>query len=126
MTSDDQPLTPAAEEIEAIKRIGFTADGALLHRFLRRVLEGVVDVVDESTLLSQNGRRSLARDLMRHMAEGIEARRDGRSTEDPILTRSSGGAVVAPARGARRRVGPGPGSDPAGGTSGPGRGPGAA
>lgn len=119
MADDLKPLDLSAQEIEAIKRISFTSDGLLLHRFLRRVLETVVDVVEPSTLLTQNGRRSLARDLMRHMAEGIEAgsgRRTG--TDESILTRSSGAVSAVPARGARRRVGPGGPSIPGTGSSG--------
>jgi hypothetical protein len=109
MNQNDQPLNPVAEEAEAIKRIAGTRDGALLHRYLRRVLEAVFDIELDSALRTHNGRRTLARDLMRLMAEGLN---DDRSTSnEPILTRPGGAVAVTGARGARRRV-PGTGPEP--------------
>lgn len=90
----DEPLNPVQEEIDAIKRIAATRDGALLHRYFRRVLEAVFDLDSDSALRSHNGRRSLARDLMRHMAEGIDGRRND-SIDDPILSRAGGSIAVS-------------------------------
>jgi hypothetical protein len=89
----DQPENPQKEEIDAIKAIARTRDGLLLHRFLRRVLEGVVDIQEASALYAQNGRRSLARDLMRHMAEGLNDRHDS-NDDAPILARAGQPVVV--------------------------------
>ena len=91
MTDD---ITPQQEEIEAIYRIAGTRDGVLLHRYFRRVLETVFDMDNDSALRSHNGRRSLARDLMRHMAEGLNDRTDS-SADAPILNRSRGAAAVS-------------------------------
>lgn len=91
----EQPdINPIEEEREAIKHIAGTPDGALLHRYLRRILETVIDLDSEGALRSHNGRRSLARDLMRLMAEGIDGRRTD-SSGDPILTRSGGAVAVS-------------------------------
>lgn len=96
----EQPDTnPVDEEREAIKRIAATHDGALQHRYLRRVLETVIDLESDGALRQQNGRRSLARDLMRLMAEGLDDRRAG-TDNDTILARSSGAVAV---RGRARR-----------------------
>lgn len=100
----DEKVDPSKEETEALGRLAFTDDGRLLHRYLRRELERLGLTADQSTLLVLHGRRSLAHDLMRLMADGIEARRGGSSTDDPILTRSSGAVAGARPRGARRRV----------------------
>lgn len=97
----DEQMDPVAEEIEAIKRIAMSADGAVFHRYLRRVLEACFDAPDPSALLLQNGRRTLARDLMRLMAEGINDDRTEHSGGNaPILTRSGGAVAV---RGRARR-----------------------
>lgn len=90
----DEPINPRKEEADAIAAIGRTPDGRLLHRYLRRVLEGVIDFPDPSALNNSNGRRSLARDLMRQMAEGIDDHRDTSSADAPILARSGGPAAV--------------------------------
>jgi hypothetical protein len=105
----DEPAqpNPLNDEREAIKRIAMTGDGALLHRHLRRVLEMVTDLPKSGALREHNGRRSLARDLMAMMAEGIETNRDRRNgtADEPILKRGERPAVADPAgRGARRRV----------------------
>lgn len=117
----DDKVDPSKEESEAIGRLGFTDDGRILHRYLRRELERLGLTADQSTLLVLHGRRSLAHDLMRLMADGIEARRGGSSTDDPILTRSSGAVAGARPRGARRRVADSdpfadPDTDPSGGS----------
>jgi hypothetical protein len=94
-------INPVTEEKEALDRIARTSDGRLLHRYLRRVLEAVV-IADNGALLAHNGRRSLARDLMAEMAEGIkDAGRD-----EPILTRPN--RPVATDRRPKRRVEPDP------------------
>lgn len=99
---DDKPLSPNEQEANAIRTIARSDDGALLHRYLRRILETVIDLESEGALRQHNGRRSLARDLMRLMAEGIDDRTD--HTNDPILSRPSGAVIVAPRRGAGRRI----------------------
>lgn len=105
MTESAAP-TLEQEEKEAWRRLSHTPDGALIHRALRRVLESITPIADSGALLANEGRRSLASDLMRLMAEGIEAR--GRSDSigtgggnDPVLTRDA-----KPVRG-RRAAGPG-------------------
>lgn len=97
----DEPLSPLKEEAEAIGRIAATSDGALFHRYLRRVLETVIDLDSDGALRQQNGRRSLARDLMRLMAEGLDDH-GSTSTDAPILARS-GGAVAVTGRSRRDR-----------------------
>lgn len=83
----EEQINPLLEEAVAIDRIARSPDGRLLHRYLRRVLEAVYDLQDDGALRQGNGRRSLARDLMRLMASGIEGLSD--RTDDPILTRAS-------------------------------------
>jgi len=89
-----EEITPKQEETEALVRIAASRDGALLHRYLRRVLETVIDLDSDGALREQNGRRSLARDLMRLMAEGIDVHRTD-SNNAPILARSSGAVAVS-------------------------------
>lgn len=98
----DEPLSLVAEEIEALDRIGRTHDGRLLHRYLRRILETVFDTPNDGALRSHNGRRTLARDLMGHMARGIEGS-SGRLEHgnEPILNRPGD----RPAGGNRRPAG---------------------
>ena len=77
MSEADKPLSPNEQEANAIKAIAKSDDGALLHRYLRRILETVIELQVDSALREQNGRRSLARALMRLMAAtlcGWEAR----------------------------------------------------
>ncbi len=84
----DEPVNPFQEEADAILAIAASRDGALLHRYLRRVLETVVDIQETGALYAHNGRRSLARDLMRMMAEGLDAGRTDPGN-DPILARNA-------------------------------------
>ncbi len=99
----DEPLSPLDEERKAIARIGFTEDGRLLHRYLRRLLESCRATEEGGALQRHEGGRILARDLMALMAEGI----DGRDrTDQPLVPRTGGPVAVTRARGARRRVGP--------------------
>lgn len=105
MTDTERPISPSEEETRAIERIALTSDGRLLHRYLRRVLEAVVDLPDPGALRTHNGRRTLARDLMRQMAKGIEADHGGRTESQPIL--ASGARAVGAehvGRGTKRRV----------------------
>ena len=106
MTEQPNILNPLDDEKRAIDLIARTPEGRLLHRYLRRVLEGVVDMPDNGALTSHNGRRTLARDLMRLMAQGIEDTSGGRTRSDePILARERKPAIVArERRGAGRRV----------------------
>lgn len=82
----EQTNSPLREELEALDRIARSPDGHLLHRLLRRELEAVApDNSPSGALPALNGRRSLARDLMRSMAQGIEA--TSGSHTDSILAR---------------------------------------
>ena len=57
---------------DAIDRIARTADGLLLYRLLQKVLCGTVAAQsDQGALQFNEGRRTLARDLMAFMSEGI-------------------------------------------------------
>jgi hypothetical protein len=105
--SVDNELTPRDEEIEALDRIARTRDGMLLHRYLRRILEGVSPSQTEvGPLRAREGARILARDLMAHMAAGIEGTVE---RADVSILRSSGKPAVGHApRGIRRRVAPDP------------------
>jgi hypothetical protein len=98
---------PLEEERKAIDLIARSPEGHLLHRHLRRVLESCIDFADESTLRQGHGRRTLARDLMSLMAQGIAdtARTDGRRTDpaEPILA-TAGNARSVARTSARRRV----------------------
>ena len=96
----EEIISPQQEEADALRRIAASRDGALFHRYLRRVLETVIDLQDDGALRQQNGRRSLARDLMRLMAEGLNDHGSA-STDNPILARS-GGAVAVSGRSHRR------------------------
>lgn len=103
--TDEKPISPQQEEADAIARLGLTADGRTLHRYLRRVLEGVIPAFDNGALLEHNGRRTLARDLMRLMADTVEAPSAGSSAEQSILTRARGPSGPGSSRrGANRRV----------------------
>lgn len=85
----NQSENPVAEESNAIRRIAGTHDGQLLHRHLRRILEAVIDFQDAGALQAHTGRRSLARDLMLLMRDGIDDRSTG-NANDPILAHASG------------------------------------
>jgi hypothetical protein len=108
----DDPINPITEEIEALDRIARTWDGRLLHRYLRRILESAYDFQKVTALRTHNGRRTLARDLMGHMAAGIEGtsgRRDEHRGDEPILNRSTRAASGVHRRPAgARRVDPDP------------------
>ena len=105
-----EDISPVAEEIQALDRIARTYDGQLLHRYLRRVLEAVYDFQDDGALRGHNGRRTLARDLMGHMAQGIEGT-SGRS-DVPILNPPGSGHTASRRRPAgSRRVDPDPAVD---------------
>lgn len=98
-----EELSPQAQEIEALDRIARTPDGAMLHRYLRRVLESVRVTEDIGALQRQEGARMFAKDLMRHMAQAVEAN-SGRT--EPILSSaaSPAGAPGRAFRGNARRV----------------------
>ena len=72
---------------EAIDRIARSADGELLYRWLQLELQRLALSSDAGALLVHHGRRSLAYDLMGHMAAGIE-QSDGRNSsasERPVV-----------------------------------------
>lgn len=102
--SEDVPADPVKEEIEAWARIALTSDGKLVHRYLRRVLEAVILTPDHGALQDHNGRRTLARDIMRLMASGIEANRGPRNPDTPILTGARQPVAVAESSTQRRRA----------------------
>ena len=56
----------------AIDRIARTADGEALYRWLQSQLMRVCTSAEAGTLQVELGRRTLARDLMGHMAKGID------------------------------------------------------
>lgn len=87
------PLNPVKEEADAIAALGLTHDGRLLHRYLRRVLETVDDLATDGALRQWNGRRSLARDLMRNLDQAVD--RTDTSTDPTILARASGAVAVS-------------------------------
>lgn len=89
----DETPNPNKEEADAIARIGQTHDGRLQHRYLRRVLETVNDLADDGALRQWNGRRSLARDLMRNLDQAVDDRTD--STDPTILARAGGAVAVS-------------------------------
>lgn len=92
----EETINPVVEERDAIARIALTADGLILHRYLRRVLEGVLLTPDSGALQAHTGRRTLARDLMAIMAEGIESTRAGRPDHtDSLLAAGAKPRAVA-------------------------------
>ena len=112
--------------IEAIDRIARTADGAILYRYLQKMLCGVAGVEASDCALRQyEGRRMFASELMGLMAGGIT------DSDRYAITFVRSADKRAPAsRGAARRINADtivPGwSDPAlgGGTVGPSPSPG--
>lgn len=61
------------DEKQALDRIARTADGQILYRLLQEELCRVSANPKRGALRHENGRRSLAHDLMALMAEGIDA-----------------------------------------------------
>jgi len=89
---------------EAIDRIARTPDGLLLYRLLQKVLCGTVAVQhDHSALQFHEGRRTLARDLMAFMSEGI-AENDRAAVTFAIAKPERTDQRAS--RGAGRRIGP--------------------
>ena len=86
---------------EALDRVARTADGLLLYRYLQKVMMSVVTPSAPKRALPVNeGRRSLAAELMGHMAEGI-----GENDRACVtFTVRSGGTSTGSSRGAGRRV----------------------
>lgn len=97
--------------LEALKRISLTEDGWLLYCGLHKVAISMVDGADPaiSALRRLDGRRSLAREMMAVMAEGIDERGKRAGTDKlsdapvafaqpkPVAIRTAG-------RGAGRRI----------------------
>lgn len=90
----------------ALDRIARTPDGTILYRCLQKVLCGVSGTTEGGALQNEHGRRSLARDLMARMAQGIDESSSARSESDRPVTFAVAGPVraVSAARGAARRV----------------------
>jgi len=99
-TGQNSPIDPFQEERDAIERIGLTADGLLLHRYLRRVLEMIPADLSHGALEVDTGRRSLARNLMVILAAGIEANRE--RSDDPVIRNASKPVRVIGHPGGRR------------------------
>lgn len=78
-------INPRDEEKQALDRLARTYDGVLLHRYLRRILEDVRVTDDPGALQRHAGARTLARDLMGHMAAGIESNRGRSGADDAVL-----------------------------------------
>ena len=88
---------------EAIDRIARSADGLLLYRLLQKVLCGTVAAQNDVGALQINeGRRTLARDLMAFMSEGI-AENDRAAVTFAIAKPER---TDQRPRGAGRRIGP--------------------
>jgi hypothetical protein len=68
--------------VEAWDRIARTADGQMIYRHLQVIRHGIFAGEGGGALRRFEGRRSLAADLMAHMAKGIEA---SGGTERPIV-----------------------------------------
>ena len=94
-------ISPEQEEIDALHRIARSADGPLLRRYLRRVVESCRATVDAGDLQRHEGGRIMARNLMVHMDQA-----DARSgnTDEPILHPSARAGVEHAPRGIKRRV----------------------
>jgi len=87
---------------DALDRVARSSDGVLLYRYLQKTLCAVTtDSMPEGALRRNEGRRSLAAELMGLMAEGI--RSSGRA-DSPITFALAGARAVARTRGAGRRV----------------------
>ena len=85
---------------DALDRIARTLDGILLYRYLQKVMMSVVTPsAPERALPVNEGRRSLAAELMGHMAEGIGE--NDRACVTFTVRKSSSGSA---SRGAGRRV----------------------
>jgi hypothetical protein len=87
---------------DALDRVARSSDGVLLYRYLQKTLCAVTtDSMPEGALRRNEGRRSLAAELMGLMAEGI--RSSGRA-DSPVTFALAGARAVARSRGAGRRV----------------------
>jgi hypothetical protein len=87
---------------DALDRVARSSDGVLLYRYLQKTLCAVTtDSMPEGALRRNEGRRSLAAELMGLMAEGI--RSSGRA-DSPVTFALAGARAVARTRGAGRRV----------------------
>jgi hypothetical protein len=88
---------------DALDRVARSSDGVLLYRYLQKTLCAVTtDSMPEGALRRNEGRRSLAAELMGLMAEGI--RSAGSRADSPITFALAGARAVARTRGAGRRV----------------------
>lgn len=85
-------MTESQEAKEAMDRIARTPDGFVLYRYLQKELCSICPENIQGALRRHEGRRSLARDLMTLMGEGIDAsvRRDG--NEQPVILQRDGGS----------------------------------
>jgi hypothetical protein len=72
---------------EAIDRIARTSDGALLYRYLQKVLMGVLVNPNplHGALPAHEGKRTFAAELMSLMSKGIEESAGRNSTEQPVV-----------------------------------------
>lgn len=84
---------------DAWDRIARTEDGQLIYRHLQRIRMGMAPSLEDGALRHCEGRRSLAADLMAHMAKGIE-----QSDRYAFTFAVAQPAAVSGARGAGRRI----------------------
>jgi hypothetical protein len=89
---------------DALDRVARSSDGVLLYRYLQKTLCAVTtDSMAEGALRRNEGRRSLAAELMGLMAEGIRSAAGSRA-DSPVTFALAGARAVARTRGAGRRV----------------------
>lgn len=98
---DDKQIDEALDRIARDQPIA--GDGQKLYLYAQLIAMDVIEGLDGGALHQNEGRRSLARDLMAKMAAGIEAANSGRR-ERPILYKRSEPVIVDTGFGARRRI----------------------
>jgi hypothetical protein len=87
---------------DALDRVARSSDGVLLYRYLQKIRLGLTtNDMPDGALRWNEGRRSLAAELMALMAEGI---RSSARADSPITFAFAGARAVARTRGAGRRV----------------------
>ena len=103
-------MSDPADDIEAIRRIGNSADGYMLRRHLQRVINSVSPwSADSGALHRHEGRRTFALELRALLDEaaanaGPTSDRPGKSDPDEPFTVARGKSVALARGGTRRRV----------------------
>lgn len=87
-------------------RMSRTSDGELVYLYLQKQLCGILETHDSGALQRNEGRRSLARDLMAMMAGGIEGSVGQRANpaDKPVVFAVRQPVETRASRGTRRRV----------------------